>query len=149
MRRYLQKITKNHQGMAILFRRMLPGGKPELFPMKLEYLQNAARTVELDIKSAFKIIEKSLPKTITEADPRYAHEKRDTENRSFTCFAHCECCIMKVILRRWRDVESKRALKIIGVSKLSCLSCQLFFTAYTDALELAQKVGKDFPSLER
>ncbi|KAG7441526.1 uncharacterized protein BT62DRAFT_997144 [Guyanagaster necrorhizus] len=58
----------------------------------------------------------------------------------YTCCPHCECAMLAALLQRWKKHQSA---SVIGVSKLSCFGCRLFFTAYRDVC--SQLPGIDWP----
>ncbi|PBK88998.1 hypothetical protein ARMGADRAFT_1167777 [Armillaria gallica] len=55
----------------------------------------------------------------------------DGGDDQYTCCAHCECAMMVELLKRWG--MQQRPAPIIGVSKLSCFACHLFFMGYNQA----------------
>ncbi|KAK0444254.1 uncharacterized protein EV420DRAFT_1574986 [Desarmillaria tabescens] len=130
--RYLCKILKTHNETVKLISFAVSPRRGHIFrnQVKLVFLCSETRRVELDMKTAINTLVRQMD-TIDE-DRVFLHQFIDNgDDDQYTCRPHCECTMLATILQRWR--MQQRPAPIIGVSKLSCLGCHLFFLAYNKA----------------
>ncbi|KAK0444255.1 uncharacterized protein EV420DRAFT_1009400 [Desarmillaria tabescens] len=127
--RYLRKVMKTFNETAKLIHFALSPNRSHIFknPPKLMFLRSAKRRVELDIKTAVN----TLRRMDRDYIDRFLGSEGERIEEQYTCCPHCECTMLATILQRWR--MQQRPAPIIGVSKLSCLGCHLFFLAYNRA----------------
>ncbi|PBK71469.1 hypothetical protein ARMSODRAFT_955242 [Armillaria solidipes] len=129
---YLRKVLKTHNETTKLICFAVSPRRGHIFrnQPKFVFLRSERRCVELDVKTAVRTLERHMD--TTEQDrvhlDRFINNEGDDQ---YTCCAHCECAMMVELLKR-RGTQQRPA-PIIGVSKLSCFTCHLFFVAYNQA----------------
>ncbi len=72
---------------------------------------------------------------ITDEDERFLDRFVDDAGvrfeEQYTCCPHCECAMLAALLQWWKMPQ--RPAPVVGISKLSCFGCGLYFTAYENA----------------
>ncbi|KAK0235174.1 hypothetical protein EDD85DRAFT_68803 [Armillaria nabsnona] len=131
--RYLQKVLKTFTEISKLIRFAVSPRRGHIFrnQPKLKFLRSKMRRVELDIKTAVSKLERRMD--VIDQDrvflDRFLHTGDDYQ---YTYCPHCECAMLAILLQRWK--MDQRPAPIIGVSKLSCFGCRLYFIAYKTAI---------------
>ncbi|KAK0444234.1 uncharacterized protein EV420DRAFT_1484725 [Desarmillaria tabescens] len=135
--RYLRKVLKTFNETSKLIRFAVSPRRGHIFrnQPKLVFLRSERRHVELDIKTAIKTVEHHM-ETI-DPDRVYFDQSINNEEEQLTYCPHCECAMLATLLQQ-------RPSPIIGVSKLSCFGCRLYFIAYRMA-RIFQSGGIDLP----
>lgn len=127
--RYIRKVLKTYNEASKLIHYALSPGRGHIFRNlpELVFLRSEKRRVELDIKTAMNTFQRMKRDCVD----RFLSDGGERIEEQYTCCAHCECAMMVELLKRWG--MQQRLAPIIGISKLSCLGCRLYFRAYNMA----------------
>ncbi|PBK89390.1 hypothetical protein ARMGADRAFT_1065208 [Armillaria gallica] len=134
--RYLRKVLKTYNETTKLIRFVVSPRRGHIFrnQPKLVFLRSGKRRVELDIKTAVGTLKRQID--ITDEDERFLDRFVDDAGvrfeEQYTCCPHCECAMLAALLQLWKMPQ--RPAPVVGISKLSCFGCRLYFTAYENAL---------------
>lgn len=149
MENYVRKILKIYHETTVLLRIALSPKYRAIFATTptIEFLPSSKRTVALDPARAVRDL--VAMEDLEAADTLYLmdHDVANAERHEVERCLHCECTVMQKILGIWKKEVEERPMAIIGVSKLACQACRLYFSAYELAVSKSNLVVGWLPYL--